>query len=167
MIFCENDEMRQKMRPIAFDKTDRKILALLQADGRMTNADLAQRICLSPSACLRRVQRLEAARVIAGYVALVSQDAVGRPTSIFVEVTLKSQSEESLKAFERAVRACPDVMECYLMSGDADYLIRVVAADTQDYERIHKQHLTRLPGVARIRSGFALRAVCKRTALDV
>ena len=76
-------------------------------------------------------------------------------------------SDWALEAFERAVRTCPDVMECYLMSGDADYLIRVVAADTQDYERIHKQHLTRLPGVARIRSSFALRAVCKKTALDV
>jgi Lrp/AsnC family leucine-responsive transcriptional regulator len=149
------------------DRTDRKILALLQADGRMTNAALAERINLSPSACLRRVERLEQAGVIAGYVALVRQEAVGRPTSIFVEVALKTQSEESLKAFERAVRACPDVMECYLMSGDYDYLIRVVAADTQDYERIHKQHLTRLPGVARIRSSFALRAICKKTALDV
>ena len=146
------------------DKTDRKILALLQADGRMTNADLAQHISLSPSACLRRVQRLEESAVISGYVALVRQEAVGRPTSIFVEVTLKSQSEESLKAFERAVRACPDIMECYLMSGDADYLIRVVAADTQDYERIHKQHLTRLPGVARIRSSFALRAISRTSS---
>jgi len=155
------------MRQIEFDKTDRKILALLQNDGRMTNAELAQRISLSPSACLRRVQRLEESGVISGYVALVQQEAVGRPTSVFVEVTLKSQSEESLKAFERAVRACPDIMECYLMSGDADYLIRAVAADTPDYERIHKQHLTRLPGVARIRSSFALRAVCKKTALDI
>lgn len=149
------------------DKTDRKILTLLQADGRMTNAGLAQRVSLSASACLRRVQRLEEAGVIAGYVALVRQEAIGRPTSIFVEVTLKSQSEESLKAFERAVQGCADIMECFLMSGDADYLIRVVAADTQDYERIHKQHLTRLPGVARIRSSFALRAVCRKTALDV
>ena len=113
------------MSQMDLDKTDRKILALLQADGRMTNADLAQHISLSPSACLRRVQRLEESAVISGYVALVRQEAVGRPTSIFVEVTLKSQSEESLKAFERAVRACPDIMECYLMSGDADYLIRV------------------------------------------
>lgn len=155
------------MQSIELDKTDRKILALLQADGRITNAELAQRVNLSPSASLRRVQRLEEAGIIAGYVALVSQDAVGRPTSIFVEVTLKTQSEEALKAFERAVRGCADIMECYLMSGDADYLIRVVAADTQDFERIHKQHLTRLPGVARIRSSFALRAVCKKTALDV
>lgn len=155
------------MPSVELDKTDRKILALLQADGRITNAELAHRVNLSPSACLRRVQRLEAGGVIAGYVALVSQEKLGRPTSIFIEVALKTQSEEALKAFERAVRACPDVMECYLMSGDADYLIRVVAADTQDYERIHKQHLTRLPGVARIRSSFALRAVCKKTALDV
>lgn len=155
------------MPSIELDKTDRKILALLQADGRITNAELAQRVNLSASACLRRVQCLEASGVVAGYVALVSQEKLGRPTSIFVEVALKTQSEEALKAFERAVRACPDVMECYLMSGDADYLIRVVAADTQDYERIHKQHLTRLPGVARIRSSFALRAVCKKTALDV
>lgn len=155
------------MRPIEFDKIDRKILAELQADGRMTNALLAQRVNLSPSACLRRVQQLEESGVIQGYVALVRQEAIGRPTSIFVEVTLNSQNEDLLQKFENAVLACPDIMECYLMSGDADYLIRVVASDTQDYERIHKQHLTRLPGVARIRSSFALRAVCKKTALDV
>lgn len=133
----------------------------------MTNAELAQRISLSPSACLRRVQRLEKSQVISGYVALVMQEAVGRPTSIFVEVTLKSQSEDSLKAFEGAVGSCPELMECYLMSGEADYLIRVVAADAKDYERIHRRHLSRLPGVARIRSSFALREICKKTALDV
>ena len=154
------------MRTITLDKTDKKILAFLQADGRMTNAELAQRVNLSASACLRRVQNLEAAKVISGYVALVAQEAVGRPTNVFVEVTLKSQSEESLRTFERAARACPEIMECYLMSGDADYLIRVVAANSEDYERIHRQHLTVLPGVARIRSSFALRAVSKKTALD-
>lgn len=150
-----------------FDAIDRKILALLQADGRMPNAELAQRVNLSPSACLRRVKHLEDSDVIDGYVALVRQETIGRPTNIFVEVTLKSQSEASLKAFEQAVIASPEIMECYLMSGDADYLIRVAAADTQDYERLHKQHLTRLPGVARIRSSFALRAICKKTAFDV
>ena len=121
------------MRTIALDKTDKKILAVLQADGRVTNAELAQRVNLSASACLRRVQ---------------------------------NQSEESLRTFERAANACPEIMECYLMAGDADYLIRVVAANSEDYERIHRQHLTVLPGVARIRSSFALRAVCKKTALD-
>ncbi len=154
------------MRTIALDKTDKKILAVLQADGRVTNAELAQRVNLSASACLRRVQNLEAAKVISGYVALVAQEAIGRPTNVFVEVTLKSQSEESLRTFERAANACPEIMECYLMAGDADYLIRVVAANSEDYERIHRQHLTVLPGVARIRSSFALRAVCKKTALD-
>ncbi len=155
------------MRPDELDTIDRKILTELQADGRITNALLAQRVNLSPSACLRRVQQLEARGVIAGYVALVRQEAIGRPTSIFVEVTLTSQNEDVLQKFESAVQACPDIMECYLMSGDSDYLIRVVAADTQDYERIHKLHLTRLPGVARIRSSFALRPVCKKTALDL
>ena len=108
------------MHKINLDKTDRKILAILQNDGRITNAELAKRIGLSPSACLRRVQRIEESGVISAYVALVQQEAVGRPSSIFVEVTLKSQSEESLRAFERAVVTCPDIMECYLMSGDAD-----------------------------------------------
>jgi Lrp/AsnC family transcriptional regulator, leucine-responsive regulatory protein len=133
----------------------------------MTNAALAERVHLSPSACLRRVRRLEDEGVIEGYVMLVDQGAVGRPTNIFVEITLHSQSEEALDAFEQAVAACPDVMECYLMSGDADYLLRVAAADTADYERIHRTHLARLPGVARIRTSFALRTVCKKTALPV
>ena len=151
---------------MSLDKTDKKILGILQADGRVTNAELAKRVNLSASACLRRVQNLEATKVISGYVALLAQEAIGRPTNVFIEVTLKSQSEESLLTFERAASACPEIMECYLMAGDADYLIRVVAANSEDYERIHRQHLTVLPGVARIRSSFALRAVCKKTALD-
>ena len=154
------------MRTVSLDKTDKKILGILQADGRVTNAELAKRVNLSASACLRRVQNLEATKVISGYVALLAQEALGRPTNVFIEVTLKSQSEESLRTFERAASACPEIMECYLMAGDADYLIRVVAANSEDYERIHRQHLTVLPGVARIRSSFALRAVCKKTALD-
>ena len=154
------------MRTVSLDKTDKKILGILQADGRVTNAELAKRVNLSASACLRRVQNLEATNVISGYVALLAQEAIGRPTNVFIEVTLKSQSEESLRTFERAASACPEIMECYLMAGDADYLIRVVAANSEDYERIHRQHLTVLPGVARIRSSFALRAVCKKTALD-
>jgi len=150
---------------MALDKTDRKILNLLQADGRMTNAELAGRVNLSASACLRRVQRLENSGVIDRYVMLVRQEAVGKPTSVFVEISLKSQSEESLDAFEAAVERCPEIMECFLMAGESDYLIRVVVADAQDYERIHKQHLSRFPNVARIRSNFALRTVCKKTVL--
>ncbi len=152
---------------ISLDKTDCKILNLLQADGRMTNAELAERVNLSPSACLRRVQRLEKSEINAGYVMLIRQEAVGKPTSIFVEISLNSQSEETLDAFEAVVVTCPEIMECFLMSGDSDYLIRVVAADTRDFERIHKQYLSRFPGVARIQSNFALRTVCKKTALRV
>lgn len=149
------------------DAIDRRILAVLQEDGRVTNAELAERIHLSASACLRRVRRLEDEGVIDRYVMLVDPDALGRGSSIFVEITLASQSEDALDAFERAVAHSPDVMECYLMAGDADYILRVAGSDVRDYERIHKEHLSRLPGVARIRSSFALRTVCKKTAYPV
>jgi Lrp/AsnC family leucine-responsive transcriptional regulator len=147
------------------DATDRKILNLLQQDGRMTNAQLAERVNLSQSACHRRVARLEEEGVIAGYVMLVNQDAVGLGTSVFVEVSLDSQAEEMLNDFETAVRKVPAVMECYLMAGHADYLVRVAVSGVPDYERIHKEYLSRLPHVARIRSIFAMRAVYKSTAV--
>lgn len=152
---------------IEFDRTDRQILALLQRDGRMSNADLAERIHLSPSACLRRVKRLEDEGLIEGYRMLLNQQAIGKPTNVFVEISLTGQSEEMLDAFERAVVECPDIMECYLMAGNADYLVRVIAADVADYERVHRNHLSRLPGVARLRSSFALRTVCHKTALPL
>ncbi len=150
---------------IDLDATDRKILNLLQHDGRMTNAQLAERVNLSPSACLRRVGRLEAEKVIAGYAMLVNQEAIGLGTSVIVEVSLNSQAEEILNSFETAVRKVPAVMECYLMAGDADYVVRVTVASVQDYERIHKEYLSRLPHVARIRSIFAMRTVYKSTAV--
>jgi len=146
------------------DAKDRTILAHLQQDGRLSNADLADRVNLSPSATLRRVRMLEESGVIEGYAMLVNQKTIGKPTNIFVEVALNSQSEGNLNAFENAVAACPEVMECYLMSGDSDYMLRVVVADTSDYERVHKEYLSRLPNVSRIRSNFALRTVCKKTA---
>ncbi len=149
------------------DATDIAILKNLQPEGRLTNADLADRIHLSPSACLRRVRHLEDAGIIDGYAALVNQNTIGKPSNIFIEVSLDSQSEESLNAFEVAVADCPEVMECYLMAGDADYLLRVVASDSADYERIHKTHLSRLPHVSRIRSSFAIRTVCKKTAFEI
>ncbi len=98
---------------------------------------------------------------------LLSQQAIGKPTNVFVEITLKNQNEEMLDAFERAVIQCPDIMECYLMAGDADYVVRVIATDVADYERIHRTYLSRLPGVARLRSSFALRTVCHKTALPL
>jgi len=152
---------------IDLDAIDRAILQNLQQDGRLTNADLAERVSLSPSATLRRVRMLEEAGVIEGYAMLVNQKAIGKPTNIFVEVSLNSQSEANLNAFERAVAACPEVMECYLMSGDSDYVLRVVVSDTADYERVHKEYLSRLPNVSRIRSNFALRTVCKKTAFSL
>lgn len=143
------------------DPTDTRILKHLQKDGRISNQDLADKVNLSPSACLRRVRRLEQDGIIDGYAALLNPTAVGRASNIFIEITLSSQSEAALEAFETAIAKVPDVMECYLMAGEADYLVRVAVPSAEDYERIHKAYLSRLPGVARIRSIFAMRAVCK------
>ena len=149
------------------DDTDRRILTVLQDQGRITNADLSDRVNLSPSACHRRVQRLEEEGVIAGYVALVNARMLGKPTTVFVEITLESQAEELLDAFERGVARIPDILECHLMAGTADYLLKVVAEDTEDFARIHRQYLSRLPGVRQMQSSFALRQVRKTTALPV
>ena len=124
------------------DATDRRILTVLQKEGRITNAELSERVNLSPSACYRRTQRLEEEGYIAGYVAL-------------------------LDAFEREVAKVPDILECHLMAGTADYLLKIVAEDTEDFARIHRQHLSRLPGVRQMQSSFALRTVFKTTALAV
>src|SRR5690606_36482911 len=144
--------------------SDRKILTVLQEDGRIANADLADRVGLSPSACLRRVKALEEVGVIDRYVALLDQRKIARRMDVFVEVSLRSQANEVLSAFEAAVARSSEIMECYLMAGDADYQLRVAAADPADFERIHRDHLTRLPGVSRMRSSFAIRTVVKRTA---
>jgi DNA-binding Lrp family transcriptional regulator len=149
------------------DRIDRSILHELQLDARLSNAALAGRINLSESACLRRVRRLEEDSMITNYVALVDQSRAGYPDNVFVQITLESQQQDDLAAFEAAVAALPEVMECYLMSGDSDYLLRVIVSDARDYERIHSQHLTRLPGVDRVQSSFALRTVTKRTELPV
>jgi Lrp/AsnC family leucine-responsive transcriptional regulator len=122
---------------------------------------------LSPSACHRRVQRLEEDGVIAAYVALLDARRLGKPTTVFVEITLESQAEELLDAFERNVARVPDVLECHLMAGTADYLLKIMAEDTEDFARIHRQHLSRLPGVRQMQSSFALRTVVKTTAMAV
>lgn len=149
------------------DATDRRILTVLQKQGRVTNAELSERVNLSPSACHRRVQRLEAEGYIAGFVALLNARKLGRPTTVFVEITLSGQADEVLEAFERAVMQVPDILECHLMAGSADYLLKVVAEDTEDFARIHRQHLARLPGVAQMHSSFALRTVRQTTAIPV
>ena len=149
------------------DRYDRAIVRLLQQDARITNTLLAQRVNLSESACLRRVRALEQAGLIQGYTALIDQHKAGFPVNVFVNITLDRQSQAGLEAFESAVRKVPEVMECYLMSGEYDYLLRVVLADTADFERLHSQHLTRLPNVARVHSSFALRTVQKSRELPV
>ncbi|MEI4473530.1 Lrp/AsnC family transcriptional regulator [Frigidibacter sp. MR17.24] len=149
------------------DATDRRILTVLQRQGRITNAELAEQVNLSASACHRRVQRLEADGFIDAYVALLNARKLDRPTTVFVEITLSGQADEVLEAFEREVRRVPDVLECHLMAGSADYLLKVVAADTEDFARIHRQHLARLPGVAQMHSSFSLRTVQQTTAIPV
>jgi DNA-binding Lrp family transcriptional regulator len=149
------------------DATDRLLLDALQRDARMTNAALAERAHLSESACLRRVRALEAAGLISGYGARIDQEKAGLPVNVFVNVTLGHQDQADLQAFEEAVRRIPEVMECYLMTGDYDYLIRIVVADTADFERVHSEHLTRLPGVSRVHSSFALRAVTRLQVLPI
>lgn len=149
------------------DATDRRILTVLQKEGRVTNAELSERVNLSPSACHRRVQRLEEEGYIAGYVALLDARKMGRPTTVFVEITLQGQADEVLDAFEREVARIPDILECHLMAGSADYLLKVIAQDTEDFARIHRQYLSRLPGVAQMQSSFALRTVLKTTAMSV
>ena len=151
----------------ALDDMDRAILRVLQRQGRMTHAELSERVNLSPSACHRRVQRLEKAGVIRDYVALLNPRAVERVTTVFVEIKLQGQSDEILDAFEKAVARVPDVLECHLMAGTADYLLKVVAKDSEDFARIHRQHLARPPGVAQMQSSFALKTVFKTTALPV
>ena len=152
---------------ISLDRTDHSILRELQLDGRISNVKLAERINLSGSACLRRVKMLEDTGIIDGYAMLINQAAVGLSGNVFVEITLNRQRREDQDAFEAGVARVPEVMECYLMSGDYDYLLRVVVADAGDYERIHHEQLTSLPGVARVRSSFALRAATKRTELPI
>ncbi len=152
---------------MSLDRTDRAILQALQLDGRITNSTLAERVNLSESACLRRVRALEESGLIEGYTARINQQRAGCPVNVFVNITLDRQDEVDLRKFEEAVRKIPEVMECYLMTGDYDYTLRVVVADTADYERIHSKNLTRLPGVARIHSSFALRTVQKSKELPI
>jgi Lrp/AsnC family leucine-responsive transcriptional regulator len=147
------------------DRYDRAILRLLQEDARTTNSALAARVSLSESATLRRVRSLEESGLIEGYTALVDQQRAGFPVNVFVNITLDRQSQTGLEAFESAVRRVPEVMECYLMTGEHDYLLRLVVADLADFERIHNQHLTRLPSVARVHSSFAMRTVTRSRSL--
>ncbi len=151
----------------SLDEIDRRILTVLQDNARVANVDLAGRVGVSASPCWRRVRELEDSGVISRYVTLVEPAALGLQVSVFVQVTLEKQVEAALELFESAVLARPEVMECYLMTGDADYHLRVVVADLPAYERFLMVHLTRVPGIANIRSSFALKQVKYTTALPL
>ncbi len=152
---------------MSLDSMDRRLLSALQKRGRISNAELAEAVNLSASACHRRVQRLETEGYIQGYVALLNPQKMGVPATVFVEITLSTQADDVLEAFETAVSRIPDVLECHLTAGTADYILKIVAEDTEDFARIHRQYLTRLPGVAKMQSSFALRTVVNTTALPV
>ncbi|MBN9671482.1 Lrp/AsnC family transcriptional regulator [Roseibium aggregatum] len=152
---------------MTLDRIDRKILDILQRDGRIANADLADKVGLSASACLRRVRTLEEAGIIERYVALLDQRKLGRLMDVFVEISLTGQSQETLENFERAVARSSEIMECFLMAGDADYILHLTAEDPLDFERIHRDHLARLPGVLRMKSSFAIRPIVRRTAIPL
>jgi Lrp/AsnC family leucine-responsive transcriptional regulator len=143
------------------DKTDIKLLQAVQRDGRQTLAQLSEQCATSPSSAARRLKRLEEQGVISGYAASVSPKALGFGQDIFVEVTLSGQDGNSMTEFESAILGVNQVLSCWLMSGEFDYLVRVVARDASDYERLHR-HLSLLPGVQRLRSSFALRQVLWR-----
>lgn len=149
------------------DFLDIKILDELQSDGRLANVELAARVGLSPSPCLARVRALEEAGLIATYVALLNLESVTSTLSVFIQIALEQQAEAKLDAFEKAVADFPEVMECYLMSGDSDYLLRVVVVDVNDFRRFVVERLSKVKGVANIRSSFALKTVKYQTALPL
>lgn len=147
---------------MAIDPTDIAILRELQADGRLTNNELANRVNLSPSPCLRRTRILEEQGYIQGYAAIIDQEKYGLPISVFVSVRLEKQNEAGLKAFEDAILEIDEIQECYLMTGSQDYLMRVVTDSLKSFEAIIKNKITRIPGIALIESSFAL-GIVKRS----
>jgi Lrp/AsnC family leucine-responsive transcriptional regulator len=149
------------------DAIDARLLSSLQRDGRQTVTDLAAAIGLSPTPCARRLARLEAEGVIEGYSARVDQARIGFPVSVFIQVELESQSKDAIDTFERAVRGFDRVMECHLMTGTRDILMRVVAADLTDFDRFLEDKLMRVPGIRSMRSSFALRTMVRRQVLPV
>lgn len=149
------------------DALDRKILERLQVNGRMTNQELADQIGLSPSPCLRRVRQLEANGVISRYVALVDPAAVGLSVTAFVRVRLDQQDDRHLAAFETAIAEFPEVMECYLMTGEADYQLRVLVGSLGEFEDFLRRRLTHVAGIAKVTTSFALRPIIYKTALPM
>lgn len=155
------------MPKIDLDAIDRRLLAILQEDCRVTIAELAERVGLTPSPCHRRIKLLEERGVLRRYIAVVDQKAVGLPVSVFISIKLERQKEEDLARFAKAISNWPEVLECYLMTGHRDYLLRVVVPDLSAYERFLKQKLTRVAGISSIESSFALDQIKYTIALPV
>lgn len=149
------------------DRYERKILRELQLDAKQSNANLAAKIGLSESACLRRVRLLEQAGIIERYTAVLNAPKVGMTIGFIIRITLKSQTDRDLSAFEQAIRGVPEVAECDLTTGESDYVLHVVARDSADFERLHSKVLTKLPGVSRVDSSFVLRSVVKNAGLPI
>jgi len=152
---------------IVLDEIDHAIVSFLQVNARLSNQELAARVGLSPSACLRRVRALEGSGLVAGYVMLLDPRAAGVPGNAFVQISLDQQGRQALDRFEARVKLIPEVLACYLIAGQSDYLLHVAYRDAADYERLHADILTQLPGVVRVQSTLALRTVKKTTALPV
>jgi Lrp/AsnC family transcriptional regulator, leucine-responsive regulatory protein len=163
-IFCCR---RTGLKSFVLDPIDVRILAELQQDGSLTNVELARRVHLSPSPCLTRVRALETAGVIKKYVALADATALGLGLNVFISISMKTQSKEVLAVFERRIAERDEVMECYLMTGDSDYLIRVAVKDIAELERFILEQLSPIPGIEKIRSSFALKQVRYKTALPL
>lgn len=149
------------------DSKDRQIVQALQAEGRLTNQDLSEKVNLSPSPCLRRVRLLEEQGVIKGYTALVDQKAWGLPVTVFIRIKLERHGDDAVSAFERAIQDMPQVMDCWLMTGRSDYLLRVIAADLDDYESFVRRELQRVPGIASIDTSFAYGSVKHAQVLPI
>ena len=149
------------------DRIDKLILDALQRDGRLSNVKLAEVAGLSEAACLRRVRALEQNKYITGYAARVNEEKLGLAGNVFVEITLHQEQQRDLQAFEAAVARVPEVMECYLLTGQYDYLLRVVVKDLKDFERVHRESITILPGVSKVQTSFSLRTVTRDTTLPI
>ena len=149
------------------DIFDKKLLSILQNNGRISNVELAEAVNLSESACLRRVRSLEERGLIDRYVALLDHKKVGLTDTVFVHIVLKREEKSELEAFENAVKNIPEILECYLMTGEFDYLLHIVVANMADFERLHNDSLTQLPDVSRVNSSFAIRTVQKTSELPI
>lgn len=160
-------QIPKNISPSDIDTIDRNILRRMQDDGRITNAELADLVGLSAAACHKRVKRLDGLGIIRGYTAIIDPRVAGYNQSAFVHITLHSQGSDTIEAFEHAVTRSPQIIECHLMTGDYDYLLHVIIRDAQEYEQLHRDILTKLPGVARLTSSFALRTVRRTSKIPV